>query len=863
MIGSREEYSDNQVGVSNGCDPRAGRSVGTNSFSALCKHKGTFLTLAAFVAVKILLLSFSVGRQRPWTDEITTLIHTQRPFAEILSSYYNHMTYVVLAKISALVFGDSFLSLRIPAAVLGVLGIPCVYLLGKTIYSRTTGFLFALFLVFLPEYHLFSQEARGYIGVMVLLPLAASLIWFSLISFSTGKVILAASMVFAAFLLHPTALLFVPGLSLYLGVLLLAGHVQHVRGQPFRFSLRSIWLTVVSLLGTFLVPLAIFFVFYGSITRVPGQVLGEEESVVQAKVENGGPQEETVVRRIRRPVDVPKMVAPFVSARNHTGPILTFGLVLCFLGIVLPRGSRKWGSLFLFCIATFPIVFFYFYKPAEMPQRYLTPSLPFFCLLMMEGIVALGRFAAGPLPPALKTVGRRAVIASLLCVLLYNCLGPLAVGIKYGTFAQGAAWQYSLSHYLEHPSLSGSRVGIASKKWWFWQKQLAAMGVDPNHFLRLEKEGANWNAIQPSQVEVLCEDDSPIVLAFPDTQPGEQMDRTLRQAGFETVWLDFVTVFFRTTSMVGGSDDRNRVVEDLCLWADSECRLDYQFYLPAAALLRDLGNKELGDRFEQHAEKEMKERIRFDFPNNAHVARRLARHCMENNRTPEALRWYCYALDHSRSGFRVFTAFIEDLPTEAVQETIATGLMDPDRFARSLVQRLRSDTSLEKSGKAYWAYRGGEELSQAGMRDGAARLFEYSISCGDTQNRAQRALVDLWLRFEDPLRAADFMFSGVPRKDAALKDYTIVFERLPRTIWKEAARKESFDAEGYVRGLQDLLDADTEMGDKGKAYWAYRAAEFFIETEQKDHALSLLQFSIEHGDTDGRSAAALARIEED
>jgi hypothetical protein len=74
----------------------------------------------------------------------------------------NHVFHTLLVHLSAEIFGLSSWAVRLPAFIAGVLVIPAVYWLGKTIYDKYTGLMAAVLVAFLPVQISYSTNARGY-----------------------------------------------------------------------------------------------------------------------------------------------------------------------------------------------------------------------------------------------------------------------------------------------------------------------------------------------------------------------------------------------------------------------------------------------------------------------------------------------------------------------------------------------------------------------------------------------------------------------------------------------------------------------------------------------------------------------------
>ena len=106
-----------------------------------------------------------------WYDEILTLLgYVRMPLGEILTTYNSqnqHMLYSVLARISIVAFGDTAWALRLPAAVMGVACIPALYAFARQAAMRREALLACALLAVSYHHVWFSQNARGYTGLML------------------------------------------------------------------------------------------------------------------------------------------------------------------------------------------------------------------------------------------------------------------------------------------------------------------------------------------------------------------------------------------------------------------------------------------------------------------------------------------------------------------------------------------------------------------------------------------------------------------------------------------------------------------------------------------------------------------------
>ncbi len=136
-----------------------------------------WIWLSGLVVVATILRLLALNQQL-WFDEIVTLLDSARhPILRIVTYYggqNQHMLYSVLAHGSITVFGDQPWALRLPAVFFGVASIPALYFFGRLVTTNREA-LFASALMTVNYQHVwFSQNARGYTG-MVFWTLLASI----------------------------------------------------------------------------------------------------------------------------------------------------------------------------------------------------------------------------------------------------------------------------------------------------------------------------------------------------------------------------------------------------------------------------------------------------------------------------------------------------------------------------------------------------------------------------------------------------------------------------------------------------------------------------------------------------------------
>lgn len=107
-----------------------------------------------------------------WLDEVATLVDFVRlPLLEQVTTYTsanNHVFYSILARLSILVFGESAWAVRLPALLFGALTVPALYVLAGRFVSRRESLAAAVVLGVAYQHAYFSQNARGYTGLLLL-----------------------------------------------------------------------------------------------------------------------------------------------------------------------------------------------------------------------------------------------------------------------------------------------------------------------------------------------------------------------------------------------------------------------------------------------------------------------------------------------------------------------------------------------------------------------------------------------------------------------------------------------------------------------------------------------------------------------
>lgn len=117
-----------------------------------------------------LALRFSSLNSDLWTDEVFTLLDFARlNYGEIITNFPNqnqHMLFSLLARASIDVFGESAWALRLPSVLFGVGSLWAVFAFGRKLLGEKIALFAAALMTFSYHHIWFSQNARGYMGLL-------------------------------------------------------------------------------------------------------------------------------------------------------------------------------------------------------------------------------------------------------------------------------------------------------------------------------------------------------------------------------------------------------------------------------------------------------------------------------------------------------------------------------------------------------------------------------------------------------------------------------------------------------------------------------------------------------------------------
>ena len=187
-----------------------------NFSSKHCQKKLQLLAtplLSTVVIIGALLRFWNLGEWSFWKDEVFMVLDAQQ--FTLVNSPINPIPYLAV-KLSIVLAGDSEWGSRLIPCMVGILSIPVIFGLGRTLFNGRVGLLAAA-LVALSSWHLFwTQNARcSYIWTFLFAALTAWLFYLSLERHSTLLTLGALLTCICLILSHLLAAFMVPALAVY------------------------------------------------------------------------------------------------------------------------------------------------------------------------------------------------------------------------------------------------------------------------------------------------------------------------------------------------------------------------------------------------------------------------------------------------------------------------------------------------------------------------------------------------------------------------------------------------------------------------------------------------------------------------
>ncbi|KGO89070.1 glycosyltransferase family 39 protein [Flavobacterium suncheonense] len=150
-------------------------NINVNHSEKVIKFNYILLTI---LGLSIILRLYHLGFQGAWIDELHTLKEADpdvslKEFHEVnmFREGIPHL-YFLIVRFFSLIFGHTLYTIRFVSLIFGVLGVFSMYLLGKEVATKNTGYIAAFLLAVHPFHIEHSQEGRSYALLMLFVILA-------------------------------------------------------------------------------------------------------------------------------------------------------------------------------------------------------------------------------------------------------------------------------------------------------------------------------------------------------------------------------------------------------------------------------------------------------------------------------------------------------------------------------------------------------------------------------------------------------------------------------------------------------------------------------------------------------------------
>ena len=179
-----------------------------------CPKKMQIVMLSVIVTFGAVLRFWNLGQWSFWIDEVFSVRDAQNLSFNSLQSIPNPIPYLAV-KLSILIGGNTEWGSRLIPCIVGIVSIPAVFGLGRTLYNWRVG-LFSSAFVACASWHLFwSQNARYPAFTFLFAVLTAWCFYLSLEQDSTLLMIGALACCLCLILSHTLSVVIVPALAVY------------------------------------------------------------------------------------------------------------------------------------------------------------------------------------------------------------------------------------------------------------------------------------------------------------------------------------------------------------------------------------------------------------------------------------------------------------------------------------------------------------------------------------------------------------------------------------------------------------------------------------------------------------------------
>jgi uncharacterized membrane protein len=386
-------------------------------------EKSSFFLLIVLILAFILRFSHLGSRPLYQDEPHNTVELAAGPLAYIVSTNSGSILYPLLLHF-ILPLGNTEFMARLPAALFGFLSVWLIYLIGKTLFGKKEALLAALLSALSGHFIYFSQQARGYSGLLFF---ALCSIYFFLSALKKDKrpiwgfyaffTVVAAYMSFFALVIIPVQIFF-------LVVLLAEQRVLGKKNDEFPLSNKKFLDFSLSLIAV----LAIVFLLYLPARHTSRYV--NLSYMLRLSLEGLFKGEWTfppfsfIADTFRRLLDY------------DVYPALVFvKLGLAFFGIVAALTKKGRELIFILAWIVLPFALFILSKP---PVIYLPAdnkfifTLPVLFLLLAKGVTGLSSALGRGLSKAFRAKNEAMLGTAVLAIFIVLVLVGESVYVRYG-----------------------------------------------------------------------------------------------------------------------------------------------------------------------------------------------------------------------------------------------------------------------------------------------------------------------------------------------------------------------------------------------------------------------------------------------
>lgn len=348
-------------------------------------NRTALIFLTALIAAALVLRLIGLNSDL-WYDEVVTLIdYVRLPLSQLVVTYTtpnNHILFSVFGKLSTNLFGEHPWALRLPALIAGIASLGALYWVGLKFVTPGIALL-STALVAVSYHHIwFSQNARGYTGLLLLTLLGTGLFLDGLRKRDPGVWLAYALVLALALYTHLTAVFPFMGHGLIYVALFVC---HHIGGQyPKLRSLASPYPGAADVwpLAGFAFGLLIALQLYA--IMIPQMV----QEFASRSVQVSGPNK---VAEWTNPVWTALEVVKSLGLSPSAIIALSFGGILSAVGFL--DFLRRIPVIALLLVLNIPITLLVLLLiKFHIWPRYFFVNIGFFALILVNGAFVIGTF---------------------------------------------------------------------------------------------------------------------------------------------------------------------------------------------------------------------------------------------------------------------------------------------------------------------------------------------------------------------------------------------------------------------------------------------------------------------------------------